>query len=120
MVLKKKYKLKPRFYVILLVLICLLILVFVTKNHTKKYKIDSLRFTYQKTNGDIIGNSNYRKEYSNKDYRIHYGKCDYNSYFFEYGYLGNRIVRFTVDIKQEGRKIFLNYDLVEDYKKTDA
>ena len=34
--------------------------------------------------------------------------------------LGNRIVRFTVDIKQEGRKIFLNYDLVEDYKKTDA
>ena len=41
MALKKKYKLKPRFYVILLVLICLLILVFVPKNHTKKYKIDS-------------------------------------------------------------------------------
>lgn len=34
--------------------------------------------------------------------------------------LGNRIVRFTVDIKVEGRKITLNYELVEDYKKTDA
>ncbi len=34
--------------------------------------------------------------------------------------LGVRVVRFTVDIKQEGKKIFLNYDLLEDYKKTDA
>ena len=34
--------------------------------------------------------------------------------------LGNRIVKFTIDIKTEGRKIILNYDLVEDYKKTDA
>ena len=68
-----------------------------------KYKIDSLRFTYQKTNGDIIGNSNYRKEYSNKDYRIHYGKCDYNSYFFEYGYLGNRIVRSSIITKTLGK-----------------
>jgi len=68
-----------------------------------KYKIDSLRFTYQKTNGDIIGNSNYRKEYSKKDYRIHYGKCDYNSYFFEYGYLGNRIVRSSIIAKTLGK-----------------
>ena len=34
--------------------------------------------------------------------------------------LGNRIVKFTVDIKVEGKKIYLNYDLLEDYKKTDA
>lgn len=34
--------------------------------------------------------------------------------------LGNRIIRFTIDIKVEGRKITLNYELLEDYKKTDA
>ena len=34
--------------------------------------------------------------------------------------LGNRVVKFTVDIKIEGRKILLTYDLIEDYKKTDA
>ena len=34
--------------------------------------------------------------------------------------LGNRVVKFTVDIKIEGRKVFLNYDLIDDYKKTDA
>lgn len=34
--------------------------------------------------------------------------------------LGSRVVKFTVDIKIEGRKVFLNYDLIEDYKKTDA
>ena len=34
--------------------------------------------------------------------------------------LGNRIVKFTVDIKIEGRKVYLNYDLIDDYKKTDA
>lgn len=34
--------------------------------------------------------------------------------------LGNRIVRFSIDIKIEGKKIILNYDLLEDYKKTDA
>lgn len=34
--------------------------------------------------------------------------------------LGNRVVKFTVDIKIEGHKVFLNYDLIEDYKKTDA
>ncbi|MCR4880211.1 MAG: RNA-binding S4 domain-containing protein [Bacilli bacterium] len=34
--------------------------------------------------------------------------------------LGNRIVRFSIDIKQEGKKIILNYELIEDYKKTDA
>ena len=34
--------------------------------------------------------------------------------------LGNRIVKFTLDIQIEGRKITLNYDLIEEYKKTDA
>ena len=34
--------------------------------------------------------------------------------------LGNRIVKFTIDIKVEGKKIYLNYDLLEDHKKTDA
>ena len=34
--------------------------------------------------------------------------------------LGDRIVKFTVDIRIEGRKVFLNYELLDDYKKTDA
>ena len=34
--------------------------------------------------------------------------------------LGNRIVKFTVDINIDGKKIHLDYDLVDDYKKTDA
>ena len=34
--------------------------------------------------------------------------------------LGARIVKFTIDIQVEGRKITLNYTLIDDYKKTDA
>ena len=34
--------------------------------------------------------------------------------------LGNRIIRFTIDIKIEGRKISLTYELIDGYKKTDA
>ena len=34
--------------------------------------------------------------------------------------LGNKIIKFTLDIKVEGKKIYLNYDLLDEYKKTDA
>ena len=34
--------------------------------------------------------------------------------------LGNKIIKFTLDIKIEGKKIYLNYDLLDEYKKTDA
>jgi ribosomal 50S subunit-recycling heat shock protein len=34
--------------------------------------------------------------------------------------LGNRVIKFTLDITVEGRKITLNYELIEEYKKTDA
>ena len=64
-----------------------------------KYKVDSVRFSYQKTQGEPIDNIIYNKEFSNKDLQIRYGKCDYGSYFFDYGYLGNRLIRASVITK---------------------
>lgn len=61
-----------------------------------KYKIDSLRFSFQKAKGTIVDNFNYKKEYANKDKIIRYGKCQYDSYFFEYGFLANRLTRAVV------------------------
>ena len=67
-----------------------------------KYKIDSLRFSFQKAKGSIVDNFNFKKEFSNKDKIISYGKCHYDSYSFEYGFLANRLTRAVVYSKALG------------------
>ncbi len=34
--------------------------------------------------------------------------------------LGNKLVKFSISIKQEGRKIMLSYELIDENKITDA
>ena len=61
-----------------------------------KYKIDSVRFSYQKARGEIIDNFNFRKVYTNTFRKIQYGKCDYRSEFVDYGLLRNRLTRASI------------------------
>lgn len=84
---RKKYKLKPQFYIFVVLLSILIILVFVPKSYTKKYKIDSY---------------NILEKYDNKKKR----------YSLEIS-KDNLIYDFNFDSKRIGKKILKSINTYE-------
>lgn len=87
--LKKKYKLKPGGYLLLILLIALIIFIVMPKSHEKKYKIDNFNIK------EVFNNKNKRYSISiNKDDNTY----EYN---FDSKNIGKKIVQTVEDVSNE-------------------
>ena len=98
---KKKIKFRPAFYILVLVILLIIVLIFIPKNHFKKYKVNNYQIEEK-----------FNKK--NKRYNISFSKDDKKYDFnFDSKYIGKKIVTSINELKNENEEcITFNIDKI--------
>jgi glycosyltransferase involved in cell wall biosynthesis len=65
-------------------------------NYAEKYKLDSVRFSFQWVHRNNVSHDNYRKIFRREYTKIRYGHVDYTLFIFGYGTIWNRLTRANI------------------------
>ena len=76
-------------------------------NYVDKYKLDSVRFSFQWVSFNNVSHDNFRKIFKPEYTKIRYGHVDYRLYIFGFGTIWNRLTRASIYSK--------GLDLVDEY-----